>query len=70
MESRGRIARRIGMALHQLFSSSKRFLCSELIAAGFYKEGDYLFGKPAEQVVPADFDNEVLFEEIKDVWSG
>ncbi len=54
---------RIGMALHQLFSSQKRYICSELIAEGFYKEGDYLFGKPAELVLPADYDNPALFEE-------
>lgn len=58
----------IGVALHNLFSSHKRFLCSELIATGFYKEGDYLFGKPAENVLPADFDNIELFEEVKDIW--
>jgi len=52
---------RIGMALHQVFSSKKRFVCSELIASGFYKEGDCLFGKPAELVLPADFDNKRLF---------
>ncbi|MBL7151888.1 MAG: hypothetical protein ISS89_04815 [Candidatus Omnitrophica bacterium] len=48
-------------------SSRKRFLCSELIATGFYKEGDYLFGKPAESVLPADFDNPELFEEVGNV---
>ncbi|MDP2938493.1 MAG: hypothetical protein Q8O13_00190 [Candidatus Omnitrophota bacterium] len=58
----------IGVALHNLFSSHKRFLCSELIATGFYKEGDFLFGKPAENVLPADFDNPVLFEEVSDSW--
>jgi hypothetical protein len=59
---------KIGMVLHNLFSSRKRFLCSELIATGFYKEGDYLFGKPTENVLPADFDNPKLFEEVKDIW--
>ena len=58
---------KIGIVLHNLFSSRKRFLCSELIATGFYKEGDYLFGKPAENVLPADFDNPALFEEVKDI---
>ena len=56
---------RIGLALHRLFSSNKRLVCSELIASGFYKEGDCLFGKPAELVLPADFDNDGLFEEVK-----
>lgn len=61
------ICGKIGIVLHNLFSSHRRFLCSELIATGFYKEGDYVFGKPAENVLPADFDNPVLFEEIEDI---
>ncbi len=59
---------KIEIALHNLFSSKKRFLCSEFIATSFYKEGDYLFGKQAEDVLPADFDNLELFEEVKDIW--
>lgn len=59
---------KLGIVLHNLFSSKKRFLCSELIATGFYKEGDYLFNKPAEDVLPADFDSQELFEEVKDIW--
>jgi len=59
---------KIGVVLHNLFSSRKRFICSELIAIGFYKEGDYLFGKPAENILPADFDDPELFEEVKDIW--
>jgi len=62
------ICGKIGVVLHNLFSSRKRFVCSELIATGFYKEGDYLFGKPPESVLPADFDNPALFEEVKDIW--
>jgi hypothetical protein len=58
------VCTRIGMALHQVFSSKKRFVCSELIASGFYKEGDCLFGKPAELVLPADFDNPALFDDV------
>ncbi len=61
------ICTKITMGLHNLFSSQKRFLCSELIATGFYKEGDYVFNKPAENVLPADFDNPELFEELKDI---
>jgi len=59
---------KIVLVLHRLFSSNKRFICSELIAAGFYKEGAYLFGKPQQEVLPADFDNTALFEEVKDIW--
>lgn len=62
------ICGKTGVILHNLFSSHKRFLCSELIATGFYKEGDYLFGKPVENVLPADFNNAELFEEVKDIW--
>jgi hypothetical protein len=61
---------KIGIVLHNLFSSHRRFLCSELIATGFYKEGDYVFGKSAENILPADFDNPELFEEVKDIWLG
>lgn len=56
---------RLFLALNRLFSSSKRLICSELIVNGFYKEGDYLFGKPAEMVLPAEFDNTSLFEKVK-----
>lgn len=59
---------KIGAVLHNLFSSPQRFLCSELIATGFYKEGDFLFGKPVENILPSDFDNPALFEEVKDIW--
>lgn len=62
------ICAKFGVVLHNLFSSRKRFLCSELIATGFYKEGDYLFGKRPENVLPADFDNPEFFEEVKDIW--
>ncbi len=62
------ICGKIGIVLHNLFSSHRRFLCSELIAAGFYKESDYIFGKSANQILPADFDKSEFFEEIKDIW--
>lgn len=58
----------IGILLHNIFSSHRRFLCSELIATGFYKENDYLFGKALENVLPADFDNQELFEEVRGIW--
>lgn len=35
---------------------------------GFCKEGDYLFGKPAENVLLPDFDNSLLFEEVNNIW--
>ena len=55
---------RIGEALHRVFSSQKRFVCSELIVNGFYKEGDYLFGKPAYLVLPGEFDDGELFVSV------
>lgn len=59
---------KMGALLHSVFSSRKRFLCSELIATGFYKEGDFLFGKPVENILPADFDNPKLFDAVEDIW--
>ncbi len=61
------ICGRIGVVLHNIFSSRKRFVCSELITAGFYKEGDFLFNKPQENILPADFDNPEIFEEVRDI---
>ena len=55
---------RICTALHRIFSSDKRLICSELIVNGFYKENDYLFGKAAELVMPADFDNVELYHRL------
>ena len=62
------ICGKIGLILHSLFNSKKGFFCSGLITAGFYKEGDYFFDKPQENVLPADFNNLALFEEVKDIW--
>jgi hypothetical protein len=62
------ICAKIGFILHCLFSSRKRFLCSELIAVGFYKENDFMFGRSADNILPADFDNQELFEEVRDIW--
>lgn len=62
------ICGKMGLILRRLFISKKRVICSEMIAAGFNREGDYLFGKPAESVLPADFDNSEIFEEVRDIW--
>lgn len=59
---------KIGAILHRTFSGKKTILCSELIASGFYKEGDFLFNKPQDQVFPADFDNPELFDEMHNIW--
>lgn len=61
----------VGNALlyaRNLFNSNKRVICSELIANGFYKQGYNLFDKPAANVLPADFDDETLFDSVPDVW--
>ena len=51
------------------FASKKRIICSELIADGFYKLGYNLFNcRPAEDILPADFDSNILFNEITDIW--
>ncbi len=65
------LAGQIGKALlcaSNLFNSKKRLICSELIANGFYKQGYNLFNKPAENVLPADYDGKTFFNEIIDIW--
>jgi hypothetical protein len=53
---------------HNLFNSKKRLICSELIANGFYKQGYNIFNTPAENIVPAHYDNTNLFNIITDIW--
>ena len=50
------------------FNSRGRKICSELIADGLYKEGYNLFSRRAENILPADYDNRELFDEISDIW--
>ena len=50
------------------FNNRGREICSELIADGFYKQGYNLFDRPASDVLPANFDEPALFQEITDVW--
>jgi hypothetical protein len=64
------ICSRLGVMMNNIFGGRRRFVCSELIAGGFYKEGDCLFDKPPEKALPADFDDPELFEEISDIWQG
>ena len=42
--------------------------CSELLADGLYKQNYYLFGRPAANVLPANFDDASLFQEVTDIW--
>jgi len=57
------------LAMKNIFNSKKRLICSELITNGFYKQGYSLFGaRPAADILPADFDNGALFNEITDIW--
>jgi hypothetical protein len=51
-------------------SSRKWLICSEFIDAGFKKTGYNLFNRPSENIVPADFDNTVLFDVIDDIWTS
>jgi len=51
------------------FDSKKRLICSELITNGFYKQGYNLFNcRPAADILPADFNNNTLFNEVTDIW--
>ncbi|MDP2705503.1 MAG: hypothetical protein Q8O71_03900 [bacterium] len=59
---------KILLYMRNIFNSRKRLICSELIANGFYKEGYNLFNKLAENVLPADYDNQELFNVVNDVW--
>lgn len=54
--------------VNNIFNNKKLLICSELIASGFYKQNYYIFGKPSEEVVPADFDDSSIFNEITDIW--
>lgn len=52
---------------NELSSVGKEF-CSELLADGLYKQNYYLFGRPAADVLPANFDDPSLFREVMDIW--
>jgi hypothetical protein len=54
--------------MNNIFGNKKLLICSELLADGFYKQKYFIFGKPAENVVPADFDDSAIFDEITDIW--
>jgi len=56
------------IAVHNLFDSHKKLICSELIVNGFFKQNYNLFNKPAWNVLPADYDNADLFDIITDIW--
>ena len=67
----GYIWPRLGNCLlhvNNIFNSKKLLICSELLASGFYKENYYIFGKSAEDVLPADFDDPTIFNEVTDIW--
>lgn len=50
------------------FNSKGKKICSELIADGFYKEGYNIFNRRADNILPADYDDPVLFGEVSDIW--
>ena len=64
------IFNRILLSMKNIFNSKKRLICSELLANGFYKEEYNLFNKLAENILPADFDDDTLFDVITDIWVG
>lgn len=56
------------LTMRNIFNAKKRLICSELITNGFYKQDYNLFSRPAADILPADFDNKALFNEITDIW--
>lgn len=50
------------------FNSRGKKICSELITDGFYKQGYNLFNRSADDMLPADFDDPRLFDEVSDIW--
>ncbi len=50
------------------FNSVGKKICSELITEGFYKQGYNLFNREADNILPADYDDQSLFQEITDIW--
>ncbi len=50
------------------FNSRGKEICSELITEGFYKQGYNLFDRKAANILPADFDDSSLFQEVTDIW--
>lgn len=56
------------MRIKNWLSRKSLLICSELIAAGFMKTGYNLFNRPEDTIVPADFDNKDLFDEITDIY--
>lgn len=59
---------KILLYMRNIFNSRRRLICSELITNGFYKEGYNLFSKPAENALPADYDNPNQFSVVQDIW--
>ncbi len=50
------------------FNGVGKEFCSELLTDGFYKQGYNLFNRSASDVLPANFDDPTLFEEVTDIW--
>ncbi len=56
------------LLLRNEFNNMGKEFCSELLADGFYKQNYYLFGRPAADVLPANYDDSSLFEEVVSIW--
>ena len=56
------------LTVRNFFNSTKRLICSELIANGFYKQGYNLFNRPASNILPADYDGHPLLVPTADIW--
>ena len=59
---------RVLLLFRNQFNSRGKEICSELITEGFYKQGYNLFDRKAANILPADFDDPRLFQEITDIW--
>ncbi len=50
--------------LGRLFNTKGSFFCSELVSEGFQRGNAYCFEREPFQVMPVDFSNDLLFDEI------
>ncbi len=46
------------------FNNETRYFCSELVARGFQEAGIYCFERESFKIMPSDFNNPLLFEEV------
>ncbi len=54
--------------LGHFFKVKNSYFCSELVSTGFKQADSYCFEREPFQVMPVDFDNDLLFDEITRVY--